>query len=135
LLGNLDRLWADSTAHYRARNEPVNPTVSDELSFIRTHAKSGQSCLILSKRQGIYYAAAGLVSPIVGPGYAELLTTRDKAALIEQLTRKQFACVFLGIGKDSAFDLGTGFDSVLSGYSVISTSAKGTMVFLRARTQ
>ena len=133
-LGNLNRLWADSSAHYRARNEPVNPTVSDELRFIRTLAEWGQSCVILSKRQGIYYAETGLVSPIVGPGYAELLTTRDKAALIEQLTRKQFPCVFLGIGKDSAFDLGTDFDSALSGYSVISTSAKGTMVFLRAHT-
>jgi hypothetical protein len=135
LLDNLDRLWADSTAHYRTRNEPVDSTVSDELRFIRAHAERGESCVILSKRQGIYYAATGLVSPIVGPGYAELLTTRDKAALFEQLTSKQFACVFLGIGKDSALVLGTGFNSVLSGYSIISTSAKGTMTLLRARTR
>lgn len=131
LLGNLDRLWADSIAQYRSRDKATDSTVADELNFVRLHAKRGESCVILSKRQGIYYAETGLISPIIGPGYAELLTTRDKVALFEQLTSKKFACVFLGMGKDSALDLGTNFDLALSDYSVISTSTKGTMVFLQ----
>jgi hypothetical protein len=131
IVKNVGRLWADVSENYRTRELASDALVSDELAFIRAHSTRGERCIILSKRQGLYYMATGLVSPLVGPGYAELLTMHDREELLRQLASKKFDCVFLGLGDDSAVELGINPLTILPGYAVTAASSRGSMVFLR----
>jgi len=73
------------------------------------------------------------VSPVTGPGYSELITSHDRDLLIDQLQKLKSPCVFVGVGKDSAVELEIDPVLVLTQYVVQTTSAKGTMLFLRPR--
>jgi hypothetical protein len=127
---NIERLWDDALANYATRGVASDPVVSDELTFIRSHSVPGKQCLILSKRQGLYYALTETASPVVGPGYAELLTMRDRAALIRQLSDRRFPCVFIGVGANSEFDMGVDPLAVLKDYSTVAKSSRGSMLYL-----
>lgn len=126
-------LAKESVVNFETRGVPVDAQVVDELAFIRAHSVRGEQCLILAYRQGLYYAETGLVSPVSGPGYSELITSRDRDLLINQLERLKAPCVFVGVGKDSAVELEVDPVSALKQYVVQSKSAKGTMLFLRPR--
>ena len=125
------KLWSDAASSFVNRNTPSDPLVSDELNFIRAHSTRGEPCLILARRQGLYYTSTGLVAPVVGPGYAELITSHDRDALIQQLRNERFECVFVGKGKDSEVELDIDPLAALPGYSVVATSSKGSMLYLR----
>ena len=132
---NIGKLWNDTVSNYVTRNTPSDPLISDELAFIRAHSVRGEQCLILARRQGLYYTSTGLVSPVTGPGYVEMLTMRDLDALLQQLLDKQYGCVFVGRGKDSALELGIDLLAILlQRYSIEATSSKGSMLYLRPRT-
>lgn len=111
------------------RSVPASPVVHDEIEFISLHTREGEACVILSKRQGLYYASLHLVSPLIGPGNAETLTVRDRDSMITQLRDNEFACVFVGQG-GSAPDLGIDISSDLPSYRVVRSNALQTMVQL-----
>ncbi|WP_044561144.1 hypothetical protein [Azospirillum sp. B4] len=128
-------LWAGAGDAFASRGAAVSPLVADELAFIRSYSTPGQECVILSLRQGLYYAATGLSAPVEGPGYIELLTVRDQDALIQQLTSHRFACVFVGLGPQSAVTLGTDVLGLFPGYDTVATSPLGSMIALRPSAQ
>jgi len=133
MLRNTRDLLAQSVANYKTRGVPNDALVADELSFIRAHSVRGEQCLILAKRQGLYNAAAGLVSPVTGPGYAELITSRDRDSLLDQMSKLKVPCVFVGVGSESAVELDMDAISILKQYAVQAKSMKGSMLLLRPR--
>ncbi|UUZ64991.1 hypothetical protein LP417_09880 [Polaromonas sp. P1-6] len=124
-------MWQQSVWNFRTRGIPNDALVADELSFIRTHSLRGEECLILMKRQGLYYAATGLASPVTGPGYAELITSKDRRLLIEQMSNLKTPCVFVGVGDETAVDLDMDPLSILKQYKVQARNAKSSMLFMR----
>ncbi|MEX3983381.1 hypothetical protein AB4Y45_30870 [Paraburkholderia sp. EG287A] len=108
---------------------PASPVVHDEIAFISSHTRKGDACVILSKRQGLYYASLHLFSPLIGPGYMETLTVPDRDSMIAQLNARKFDCVFIGQG-DSAPALGIDLLRALPSYRVVRSNAYQTMVQL-----
>ncbi len=108
---------------------PASPVVSDEIAFISSNTRKGETCVILSKRQGLYYASRRLVSPLIGPGIAETLTVSDRDSMIAQMRKGKFDCVFVGVGK-SAPELDVDLIRALSSYRVVRSNSLQTMVQL-----
>ena len=106
--------------------------VSDELRFIRQHTKRGDECVMLCRRQGLYYAATGISSPIPGPGFVETILQRDRDAFIDKLTQKRYGCIFVGVASSSALDLGVAPMKMLHGYAVVAENSHHSMLLLRA---
>ncbi len=126
-------LWRETVSGYKTRGTPVDPLVAGELKFIRAHSTPGETCLILSKRQGLYYTATGLVSPLSGPGYEELILQRDQDALLIQLSNLKTEGVFEGAGINSKIDLDFDPQEVLQQYSVTAKNPEGSMLYLQLR--
>lgn len=80
-----------------SRNTPADELVQDELRFIRVQTKPGDECVILSRRQGLYYAATGMASPVSGPGYIETILQRDRDDFLNNLIKRHPRCVFVGV--------------------------------------
>ncbi|TWB24555.1 hypothetical protein FBZ89_101181 [Nitrospirillum amazonense] len=130
---NLGLLWQNTLTVIDTWGQAASPLVSDELAFIREHTVPGQACVLLTRRQGLYYAAAGLGNPIDGPGYSEMLTIKDRDALMAQLNTRRFDCVFIGMGKDSEQNLDTDVSAPFRDYETVATNAKGTLHFLKPK--
>ncbi|RQR37812.1 hypothetical protein DIE22_09895 [Burkholderia sp. Bp9142] len=108
---------------------PASPVVSDEIAFISSNTRKGETCIILSKRQGLYHASLRLVSPLIGPGIAETLTVSDRDSMIAQMRKEKFECVFVGMDK-SAPDLDVDLLRTLPSYRVVRSNLLKTMVQL-----
>lgn len=130
LLWSLPRLVHASIASVEQRGVAKSAVVQDEISFIRAHSVPGEECLILALRQGIYYAEAGLVSPLRGPGYVETVLQSDQDRFLNEISTRRPHCVFLGVGDDSAQDLGPRLAEVLDSYVPVAKSHLGTMIYL-----
>lgn len=130
---NLGLFWQDTLKVIDTWDQAASPLVSDELAFIRRHTVPGEACVLLTRRQGLYYAAAGLGNPIDGPGYSEMLTIKDRDALMAQLNTRRFDCVFIGTGKDSEQYLDTDVSAPFRDYEAVATNAKGTLHFLKPK--
>lgn len=130
LLIAIPRMFAESADAFVSRNKYDDALVRSELDFIRQHSKAGDACAILSLRQGSYYAATGLVSPMSGPGYVEMLLQSDRESFLDQLKRRKMSCLFIGLGKDSALDLGVDVVKFLPEYGVSARNATGSMLLL-----
>ncbi len=132
-VSNLGMFWRD------ARNTLLHPgriaseLVGEELAFIRSHSTRGEECLVLSLRQGLYTALAGLRTPTQGPGYVEMLTTEDRDDFLRQLHARRFGCVFIGLGAQTAMNLGVDIMEPFQDYEKIATSGHGTLIRLRPR--
>lgn len=124
-------LLRDARANIEAPHRIASPLVASELAFIRSHTTPGEECVILAQRQGLYYAAARLRSPIKGPGYVETLTEGDRDRQMAQIKANRFQCVFLGRGKESRLDLNINISAVLKGYVVVDQSRFHSILFLR----
>jgi len=130
---NIVKMWNDATVEYKTRGVPSSTLVSSELTFIRKHSRDNENCVILARRQGLYYAATGLVSPLSGPGYAELITAQDRDDLLRQLKTRKFGCVFLGVGNESAVELGVPVTDLFTGYKILAENPEGTIQLLTPR--
>lgn len=130
---NLGKLSHDAVSNFVTRGTPSDLLVNDELKFIRAHSSKGEMCAILARRQGLYYAATGLISPFTGPGYAEMLTARDRDSFLQQLTEKRIGCVFLGVGSESELELDVNFRAYLQAYAQVAISTKGTLIYMTPR--
>jgi hypothetical protein len=130
---NIVKMWNDATTEYKTRGIPSSTLVSSELAFIRKHSRENERCIILARRQGLYYAATGLISPLDGPGYAELITTQDRDDLLHQLKTRKFGCVFLGIGTESTVELGVPVTDLFTSYKVSAVNPEGTIQLLTPR--
>ncbi|MBB5753950.1 hypothetical protein [Prosthecomicrobium pneumaticum] len=131
-LQNVGALARDMRAAFVGRGVPTSPLVADELAFIRSHTMRGETCVILAQRQGLYYAAAGLRSPLEGPGYVEMLTIADRDDLLRQIETGRFSCVFVAEGPDTALDLGVDLMTPFRDYTRVAVSPMGSLVLLRA---
>lgn len=135
LLLSLDKLGRQIMTTYEHRNIPADDVVNDELSFIRGHSTPGDKCVILSLRQGLYFAAAGLVSPISGPGLAEMFLKSDRDALLDKLVQNRYPCIFVGSGSSAVPALGIDPRMILQDYDVAASNQYDTMSYLRPRQQ
>ena len=133
LVIGVPRMLTDSVEAFTSRNRFEDALVSSELGFIRQHSTVGEACAILSLRQGSYYAATGLASPIIGPGYVEMLLQSDLDSFLDQLKNRPMNCVFVGLGKDSALKLGIDVMEILPGYVVSARNSTGSMLLLRPK--
>lgn len=130
----INQLMNKAIVQLEARKESEDELVSDELAFIRKHSKPGDECLILSLRQGIYYAATGLRSPIAGPGYVETILQRDRDAFLNKLIHQRFKCIFVGTGESSALNLSINPMTVLHDYKTVAHNSHQSMLYLQPRT-
>jgi hypothetical protein len=118
---------------YFTRGLVEEPFVASEIALIKAHSTTNQQCLILSQRQGIYYAETGTGSPMRGPGLAEMLLKSDEQRLRDRLLKASFSCVFVGIGDFSDPGLKIDMPSVSQVYDEAARNHEGTMLFLRSK--
>lgn len=133
LIWNGPRMWASAIENISSCDVVKDSLVADELDFIRTHSTPHGSCLIVSLRQGIYYASTTLSSPLPGPGFIETILQRDRDAFLKNALAKPIECIFVGIGKASAIDIGADPFRLFSRYSIVATNSRDSMVYLRPK--
>ena len=115
-------------------SEVMNKTVADEINFIKKESGNYKNCLILTKRQGLYYALTNVHSSIKGPGLVELISKKDLEILNAQLQVSDFDCIFLGIREDSSFEIFDSMDKALNNYIPIRTNhSKSIALLIRSR--
>lgn len=132
-LARVPMMASDAAKLYRARAQPEEAFVQSELAMIRNRA-SGRECLILSQRQGIYYAESGLVSPVQGPGIVEILLRADYERERNLLLKGPLhPCVFLGVGPFTDPGLKIPLAEVLARYAVVEQTEGPTLLFLQPR--
>jgi hypothetical protein len=68
LHARMPALAVDAVEQYFNRGVTEESFVKNELALIRRNATRATSCLILSRRLGIYFAESGLTSAVKGPG-------------------------------------------------------------------
>lgn len=130
LIANAVPLLRDARERVSLDERVASPLVADELAFIRQHTRPGDACVVLAQRQGFYLAAAGLGSPLRGPGYVEMLTVEDRDDMLAQLAQGRYACVFVGEGADTALDLNIDLATGLRHYTLLARSAGRSMALL-----
>lgn len=126
-------LVGDIAHRYAKRNQTRDFVVRDEIAFIKAHSQPGEQCLVLSRRQGIYYAETGLVSPVNGPGLMETILQQDEDRLKRAVLRGHLACIFLGVGPTSQTTIPVSLSDLGTTYAVEAKSPNGTMVYLAPR--
>lgn len=89
LVGSSDRLWVIARRSYRDWREHRSTSIAASSHWLRVQAAQGgpTELLILSQRQGEYYAEAGLRSPWHGPSLVEMLRQADADRLYAELPR------------------------------------------------
>lgn len=130
MVTNLDELYLKQ---FETRGRPEEGFVASELAFIKNHGARKRDCLILSQRQGIYYAETGLASPMKGAGLVEILLKSDEQNQRERLLSGQFECVFFAIGPYSDPGLKIVLTELLSVYEMVAKNAEGTLLYLRPK--
>ncbi len=118
---------------FSTRQASEAPFVIGELAFMRKYGANKHECLILSQRQGIYYAELGLISPLRGPGFVEVLLKADQDRLVEQILHGGVQCIFLGIGEDSKTGLKLDEQKMQDKYLIVATNLQNTMQYLEPR--
>ncbi|RYX88481.1 MAG: hypothetical protein EOO28_36020 [Comamonadaceae bacterium] len=104
--------------------------VSEELAFIKSHAGNERECLLVMKRQGIYYAETGLASPVKGPGMVELLLATDEDNLQAVVASGKIECLFVGLGALTASDVPLDPQVLRTKYRVMATNAMRSVQYL-----
>ncbi|MFG1430691.1 hypothetical protein V5F44_08745 [Xanthobacter sp. V2C-8] len=132
-VSNLGMFWRDARNTLLGPKRIASELVAEELAFIRAHSTPGEECLVLSLRQGLYTALAGLRTPTHGPGYVEMLTIEDRDDFLRQLHAHRFGCVFIGLGAQTAMNLGVDLMEPFQDYEKVATSGRGTLIRLRPR--
>jgi hypothetical protein len=127
------RLLHDAARQYATRGVTEELFVRSELALIREHAAGRRECLIISQRQGIYYAESGLGSPLKGPGFVEMLLKADQDQLVSQVLNGGIPCIFLGIGAYTNAGLKLDAEKMREKYSIVATNAQNTMQYLEAK--
>jgi hypothetical protein len=69
--------------------------VADNIEFIRAHTHPGESVYLLSRLAPVYYAEAGLVSAVPGPGLGELILKSDETDLCTAIQQHPPELLFL----------------------------------------
>jgi len=123
-------LGAEAEAAYRLRDHFRSDVVRDEVSFIAANAWPGRQCLILSRRQGIYYTETGLVSPVGGPGAVESMLRADDELLASAIEQGRPDCLFLAVGEQSRVTLPLPLERILGHYRIARTSPGGSLLYL-----
>lgn len=118
---------------YKTRNIAIAPYVENEIEFIRTHSSSSQDCLILSKRQGIYYLETGLASPVKGPGLIEIILMEDRNLLMQKVLDGEVGCLFLGVGAHSSPVLDLDDYQLKKKYILLASNSLQTMQYWQAK--
>jgi len=108
----------------------LNPTIDDEIKFIKTESNNYKNCLILTQRQGLYYASTGIPSSVKGPGLVELISKHDLDSLNIQIKRRDFDCIFLGIDENSSFRILEQLEDSLKNYSKIKVNVSNSIALL-----
>ncbi|KTC84686.1 hypothetical protein Ldro_2850 [Legionella drozanskii LLAP-1] len=132
-IAHVPNMFREMQYVFKTRHDVYFPYIVGELAFIKQHAESKQECLILAKRQSIYYAESGLASPINGPGIVETLLKSDEEHFKRELFKGQLDCVFLGLGESSPF-LAIDAEKLTQVYKVSSVNAEHTMLYLTPKT-
>ncbi len=128
-IAHVPKMFHDMKYVFKTRQVIYFPYIASELAFIKQQAQSKHECLILSKRQSIYYAETGLASPIKGPGLVETLLKSDEEHFMTELFKGQLDCVFLGLGESSPF-LIIDTAKLTQIYKVSSINSEHTMLYL-----
>jgi hypothetical protein len=116
-----------------SRGLEYSSLVSNELAFIKERSGNKQECIILSKRQGIYHAESGLVSPFKGPSLVEMVLKSDQDRLITQVLNGKLKCLYFGVGRYSDAALPLNLQMLQGRYSIVATNSMRTMVYLEQK--
>lgn len=108
------------------------PFVSDELDLIKKYSAGRTECAILSQRQGIYFAQAGLASAIKGPGIVEALLVEDVNRMMAALDAG-VPCLFVGVGGNSDPGLKLDMPGLYERYKSIAKTPDGSMLYFEPR--
>jgi hypothetical protein len=118
---------------FLTRGVPEDPVVMSELGFIKKYGAGKKECLILSKRQGIYYAESGLASPLKGPGFSEMLLNADQDRLIAQILHVGVPCIFIGVDKYSNTGIKLDVQQMRENYFVVAVNSQNSMLYLELK--
>jgi hypothetical protein len=132
-LYNVPKLVRDTASQFSSRGKTEEHFVQDEIDFIRRNSVGEQECLILSQRQGIYYAETKLASPVRGPGLVEILLKADEQLLVSSFINGRLGCVFYGVGGYTDAGLRIPIADVLARYVEVSKNPDNTMLYLRPK--
>ncbi len=128
----LPMMVKDMKRQYSTRGQDENKLFANELEFIKLHS-AGKDCLLLTQRQGIYYAETGMRSPHRGPGLVEMLLKSDKNDLVARVMSGQYQCIFLGVGENSSPNLELGeFSKRLT---TLATNSEKSIQFVQAKSE
>lgn len=125
----LSKVWGQLETH----GQVEEPFVASELDLIKVHSVGKRECLILSQRQGIYYAESGLASPLKGPGIVEILLKSDQQAMVKAFVEGHLDCVFFGVGGFTNAGLNIDLGKVLANYEIKGRNTPETMLFLQPK--
>jgi hypothetical protein len=120
-------------SQFLTRGVPKDPVVMNELEFVKKYAAGKKECLILSKRQGIYYAESGLASPLKGPGFVEMLLNADQDRLIAKILHGGVPCIFIGIGEHSYTGIKLDPQQMRENYLFVAGNSQNTMLYLESK--
>jgi hypothetical protein len=129
---NIPYFYARAVSQYSNWYTPTNKLVNNELSFIRSHSIKNSECLILSSRQGIYYAETGLHYPLKSSGWIEIILQADVDNLRDNILSGKLQCIFLGIGKntDPGNIYGIKESDLINKYDIKAINSDNSMLFL-----
>lgn len=118
---------------FSTRGIPNLVKVENELNFIKKYTAQKYECLILSQRQGIYYAELNLASPLKGPGLIEMILQADFDQLMGKVLEGNIQCVFLS--NSNVIQSGPKLDTakILEKYSIIAINSLNTMLYLEQK--
>ncbi len=131
ILFSLKTLSTQTVNAYKNRHVVRDVVVHDELKFIRSHTHPGEECVIISQRQGLYLALAGLKSSISGPGILETMLQKDHDAFVNTLIQKRHTCIFIGVNASHSVEFGEDPMIYLNAYTVVAHNTYGTMLYLQ----
>lgn len=133
IISRIPRLSLDASRQFATRGVFEEPVIGSEIAFIKQYAVGKRECLILSNRQGIYYAESGLASPIKGPGLIEMLLKTDQDFLVNQIMSGDVECIFRGIAVDSDVGLKLDEEKMRDRYKIVATNLENSMQYLELK--
>lgn len=130
---NVPRMIKDSRFNIKTRDTVRSTQVADEIAFIKKYTKIDQ-CLILTQRQGIYYAESGAASPIKGPGIVEMVLQKDLDELNQHIRDADAPCIILGTGPFSIPYVLGNLAKFHDKYEIAAENKEHTLYYLRRKT-
>lgn len=111
---------------------PGSAPISENIAFIKSHARKTEKTAILAKNQGIYFAETGLVSALEGPDFSQALSPSDHTNMMNQLLKLPIDNLFIGADEPH---ISPAEFKILLGRFYIEAESKAGMFYLKRKNE